>query len=704
MEVKKDILWRVYLSYIVMVIVCLVIFGKAVYIQQVQGDQWRSMGNELHQKIQETEADRGTIYSEDGEMLSTSIPQFNIYIDFAADGLREKSGQRFRDNLDSLSDGLATLFNDKSKAEYKRLLQQGFKNKDRYFPLQKNISYRDYQTLKNFPLVRLGKNKSGFIVDEQTIRLNPYKSLAYRTIGLDRENAQKIGLEQTYDTLLKGTTGRRLVRYIAGGVSIPVDDAQIEPENGKDIVTTLDVFVQEVAENALMKAMRTTGSQYGTCIVMETKTGKIKAIANLGQHADSAYLEDYNYAMRTTEPGSTIKLATLLSVLSEGKTTINNLVEVGSAGHAFVGVREVNDAEPAPKPVMTVKECFAHSSNVGMSKIAFNTFATQPTKFLKYLHTFRMDTMTGIDLRGEEKPKLPKMERGNGGLMDMVTMSFGYAIQVSPLQTLTLYNTIANNGKMMRPYLVNSVKSDGEIVKQFLPTVLNEQICKPEVIKAAHECLVDVAIEGTAKEIFKNSPYSVAGKTGTAHVADGKYKYEDGVYLASFVGYFPAEQPQYTCIVVIKTKPHALVHFGGAVSGPVFKEIADRLYTTYVKKSIYTAKADKKIDSSAYNYAGAKQDLKQIANNLRMPFNVANYSTNEWLNMSGNNGSVQFVNKQMDTKTMPQLKGLGLKDAVVLCENMGLKVNAKGKGRVAVQSINEGQSFAKGQVVNVELN
>jgi cell division protein FtsI (penicillin-binding protein 3) len=212
-----------------MVVICLAIFAKAVYIQQVQGANWRSMSDSLHQKIEEVEAERGTIYSEDGQMLSTSVPKFNIYIDFAADGLREKSGVRFRENVDSLSLCLANLFTDKSEGDYKRLLKQGFKNRDRYYLLQKGISYRQYESLKQFPLVRLGKNKSGFIVDEHTIRLNPYKLLAYRTVGLDRENAQKIGLEKTYDTLLKGTTGRRLVRYIAGGASIPVDDEQIEP-------------------------------------------------------------------------------------------------------------------------------------------------------------------------------------------------------------------------------------------------------------------------------------------------------------------------------------------------------------------------------------------------------------------------------------------------------------------------------------------
>ena len=378
-EVKRDILWRVYICFIAVAVLCAVIIGKAFTIQQMQGEHWRSMSDSLHQKIQEIDADRGTIYSEDGQMLSTSIPQFDVYVDFAADGLRDKSGKLFRENLDSLSYCLANLFKDRSKAEYKKILSEGYKEKDRYYLLKKKITFGDYKTLRTFPLVRLGRNKSGFIAEVRNIRLNPYQLLAYRTIGLDRENAQKVGLELTYDSVLKGTTGKRLVRYMGSGVSVPVDDDfQIEPENGKDVNTTLDVHMQEITENALMKMMVSSQAEHGCAIVMEVKTGKIKAIANLGQRPDGSYWEDYNYALSTTEPGSTIKLATLLSVLSEGKT-VNDLIEVGSTGSAYVGVRNVNDAERAPKPVLTLKECFAHSSNIGMSKIAYQTFASDPS-------------------------------------------------------------------------------------------------------------------------------------------------------------------------------------------------------------------------------------------------------------------------------------------------------------------------------------
>ena len=319
-------------------------------------------------------------------------------------------------------------------------------------------------------------------------------------------------------------------------------------------------------------------------IVMETKTGKIKAIANLGRQKDGSYWEDDNYALRVTEPGSTIKLATLLSVLESGSSNPDDLVEVGTAGQMVVGPRNVNDAERSPKPVLTVKECFAHSSNVGMSKLAYKAFGNNPKKFKDYLHNYLLDVKSPIDLTDIPKPQLASLEKNAGGTMNMITMSFGYAIQVSPLQTLTLYNAIANDGKMMKPYLVNRIVRDGIPYREFQPTVLDENICKSSTVKAAQQSMEMVITEGTGKPAFKDMPFPVAGKTGTAHVADGNIKYYDMVYQASFVGYFPANDPVYTCIVVVRTKPHAALHYGGQIAAPVFREIAIKLYAMYIEQ------------------------------------------------------------------------------------------------------------------------
>ena len=464
MEVRRDILWRVYFSFLGMVLLSLLVLGKAFYIQRFQGNYWRSMSDSLHQRIVELDAERGTIYSEDGQMLSTSIPQFDVYIDFVADGLRNKNGKIFRENIDSFSIALAGYFQDKTASQYKKDLQEGYKKKNRYYLLKKKLSFEEYKTFRAFPLVKLGRNKSGVIVEESSKRLSPFGLLANRTIGLSREHISSnglmkkmnVGLERTYDSLLTGTRGQRLVRYVAGG-AIPVEGFQVEPENGKDVFTTLDVNIQDIAETALLKMMDSVKPEYGTCIVMETKTGKIKAMANLGRRPDGSYWEDDNYALRVTEPGSTIKLVTLLAILDKGTSSLNDKVEVGSAGRMVVGPRMVNDAEQAPRSVLTVEECFAHSSNVGMSKLAYKAFAQNPKEFGEYLHRYHMDVRSGIDLSNLPKPQLAPLDKDRGGVMNMITMSFGYALQVSPLHTLQLYNAIANNGIMMKPYLVNSI-------------------------------------------------------------------------------------------------------------------------------------------------------------------------------------------------------------------------------------------------------
>ncbi|RYG49456.1 MAG: penicillin-binding protein 2, partial [Chitinophagaceae bacterium] len=616
METRRDILWRVYVSFLGIVVLSLLILGKAFYIQRFEGDHWRSMSDSMHQRIVELDADRGTIYSEDGHMLSTSLPQFDIYLDFQADGLRDKNGKVFRENVDSFATALSKYFGDKNIAQYKSELKEGYRKKSRYYSLKKKLSFEEYKAFRQFPLVKLGRNKSGVIVEESSKRLSPFGLLANRTIGLSREHIasngkmkkQNVGLERSYDSLLTGQKGQRLVRYASGG-AIPVEGFQVEPENGKDVFTTLDVNIQDITENALLRMMETSEAQYGTCMVMETKTGKIKAMANLGRRPDGSYWEDDNYALRVTEPGSTIKLVTLLAILEKGTSKLDDLVEVGSAGQMIVGPRNVNDAERSPKPVLTVKECFAHSSNVGMSKLALKAFSQNPKEFRDYLHKYHMDVTSPIDLSNIPKPRLASLEKNSGGVMNMLTMSFGYAVQVSPLHTLTLYNAIANNGKMMKPYLVSSIRQDGIMIKQFEPTVMEESIGRPEVIEAAKRSMEAVISEGTGKPVFKDMPFPIAGKTGTAHVADGNIKYYDGVYQASFVGYFPANDPQYTCIVVIRTKPHAALHYGGPLGGPVFKEIATKLYSMYVNKKEPVRFTPKK-DSAAFFYAGNTEDIR----------------------------------------------------------------------------------------------
>jgi cell division protein FtsI (penicillin-binding protein 3) len=709
LEVRRDILWRVYFSFLGMVLLSLIVLGKAFYIQRFQGSYWRSMSDSLHQRIVEMDAERGTIYSEDGQMLSTSIPEFDIYIDFVADGLRNKNGKIFKENIDSFSIALAGYFKDKTVSQYKKELQEGYKKKNRYYLLKKKLSFEEYKTFRAFPLVKLGRNKSGVIVEESSKRLSPFGLLANRTIGLSREHISSnglvkkmnVGLERTYDSLLTGTRGQRLVRYVAGG-AIPVEGFQVEPENGKDVFTTLDVNMQDIAETALLKMMDSVKPEYGTCIVMETKTGKIKAMANLGRRPDGSYWEDDNYALRVTEPGSTIKLVTLLAILDKGSSSLNDKVEVGSAGRMVVGPRVINDAEQAPKSVLSVKECFAHSSNVGMGKLAYKAFAQNPKEFKEYLHKYHMDVRSDIDLSNVPRPQLAPLDKDHGGLMNMITMSFGYALQVSPLHTLTLYNAIANNGVMMKPYLVNSIRQDGVIARQFEPQVLEQSIVKPAVINEAKESMEMVITEGTGRPAFKNMPFMVAGKTGTAHVADGNIKYNDMVYQASFVGYFPANDPQYSCIVVVRTRPHAALHYGGQIAAPVFREVATKLYAMYVDQKMPAMYASRK-DSSSYFYAGNTTDIKNVYGTLKMQY-ADSASKGEWSNVYASNYQPVIKSNAVSNKVMPNVRGMGLRDALYLLETIGVKVNVKGKGKVMAQSIAPGTALQKGISVLLELS
>lgn len=708
MEIKNDILWRVYLCFIGIAILGVLVLGRAFYIQQVQGAYWKGMGDSLQLKYLPIDAERGSIYSEDGNMLSTSIPVFDIYVDFAADGLREKQGKRFKDNIDSLSLSLANLFKDKTAGEYKKQLQLAYKNKDRYYSLKKKISFEEYRQLRNFPLVRLGRNKSGFIVDSKDKRINPYVLLANRTIGLSRQDSTKnVGLELTYDSLLRGTTGQRLMRYAAGAY-MPVMGAELDPVNGKDIITTLDTYIQDVAENALMKMLDSNNSLHGTAIVMETATGKIKAIANLGRQADGSYIEDLNYGIgKATEPGSVFKLATLLSLLEDKHVTMNSLVDCEGGVISFYGLR-IKDSHLGAHSI-TVKEAFLRSSNVAFAKLAQQYYAQEPKRFTDHLAHFRLNQMTGIDIIANSgRPTIKTPANRSWSKTTIPYMAHGYEELVTPLHMLMLYNAIANNGKMMKPYLVNSIRDYGIDIKTFNPVVVEPKICSEETLVQARECLRAVvdSLHGTGHKILYDTLYSISGKTGTAVSALDNKGYNKGakIYQASFIGYFPSEKPMYSIAVVIQNTRESKKVYGADVSGVVFKEIADKIYGRFIGTTNFTKL--NKVDSTMYNSQGMKNDLQSIFTFMNITYRDS--ARDGYWRMA------QLQNKQAAMNTpayasgasrlMPNVVGMGLKDAIYLLENKGLAVEVKGRGRVVDQSLSAGLAFNKGQKVQLLLN
>jgi cell division protein FtsI (penicillin-binding protein 3) len=709
LEIKKDILWRVYLCFLGIVVLSLCVIGKAFYIQQFQGNYWKGLSDSLHLEYRALDADRGTIYSEDGSMLSTSIPFFDIRIDFMADGLREKDGKRFKENIDSLSAGLADIFKDKNTAAYKKLLETGYRKKERYFLLKKKVSFEQYQALRELPLVRLGRNKSGFIAEDMEKRLTPFGLLANRTIGLSRAYVnndkqvvtQNVGLEKTYDSLLKGVSGKRLVRRISGGAFVPVEGSEIEPENGKDIVTTLDVNIQDITQTALMRMMISNEALEGCAVVMEVATGKIKAIANLGRMSDGSYFEIDNYALKTSEPGSVIKLVTLLAVLEDKYATTSDMIDIND-GTWILNGRKIRDAEKSPKSLLTIKEAFEHSSNVAMAKLAYNYYSKNPAQFIKHYEALQLTSRTGIDLKEEFRPLVKNPSRKDWHLQTLPSMGFGYEVMLSPLQLLMVYNAVANNGKLMKPYLVSQVEKDGNVLHQFEPQALNENICSEETLRQLKDCLNAVCTEGTAKLVFKDAVYYAAGKTGTTKVNDGKFKYGDAVYQSSFAGYFPVKNPKYSCIVVIKNKPHAAKYFGGAVAAPVFREIADKLYAESTdEQQLFITKAA--TDSNNYRWSGYGSEIKNVLEAMNVQYKDS-ITTGKWGVVTNNEYTPVIKHLSISKQTIPDVTGMGLKVALHLLENMSMKVAVKGKGKVVSQSLEAGLGFNRGQTIALELN
>jgi cell division protein FtsI (penicillin-binding protein 3) len=669
------------------------IFAKAFYIQNAEGAYWRSLSDSLHLEYREMDAERGTIYSEDGRMLSSSIPFFDIYLDFGAEGIQEKNGERLKQNIDSLAFHLSLIVGEKSLLDYKRELMDVFNRQDRYHLLTKNIDFNQYQQLRGIGFIRKNKNKNGFIFIEKEKRLTPFGLLANRTIGLSREYldssgnlvTKNVGLEKTYDSLLKGVTGKRLVRRIAGGAFVPVEGSEIEPDNGKDISTTLDINIQDIAEQALLKVMSENECTNGTCIVMEVKTGKIKAIANLGRQPDGSYAEDLNYAITRSEPGSTFKLITMLSALDDQFINLSSHVNI-EGGKWEYGGRTVWDSERHNRTDVTYQQAFELSSNVGMAKLAVNFYGRNPSKFISHLEKLQLNRPSGIDLIGESRPSIPRPGDKFWSNVSLPWMGFGYSVAISPLQTLMVYNAVANQGKMMRPYLVNAIMKDGAIIKEFKPTVINDSICSQQTLRQLKACLEGVVVAGTAKSIY-SAQFPIAGKTGTAQVANGNKGYTEHIYQSSFAGYFPLDRPKYSCIVVIKNKPFAAKYYGAQIAGPVFRTIADKLYT--IDKDLYKYyKHPAVVDTSKQSATGKTTDFRLIAKQLQT---------------KKSDTSLTFSSNNVSTGIMPALKGYGLKDALEILESEHIQVIVSGKGKVNGQSIPAGMPLQKGQTVYLNL-
>ncbi|MES2836424.1 MAG: penicillin-binding protein [Bacteroidota bacterium] len=672
-------------------------------IQVIEGDDWREKAKELTMAYKNIEAVRGNIFAEDGALLATSLPIYEIRMDLVTDPITDKV---FNENVDSLALCLSNLFQDKSKQQYKAELKKGRQKKSRYHFIQRNVRYNELKELKTFPIFRLGKYKGGLIYIQKNKRELPFRNLAARTLGYDRESAKPVGIEGAYNSYLKGVSGKRLMQKIAGNVWMPVNDEnEVEPDDGADVFTTIDVNIQDVAHTALLRQLQLHSADHGCVAVMEVATGEVKAIVNLSRVDSLNYIEKYNYVIgESTEPGSTFKLASLMAAMEDGYADLGDMVDTEDGTTKFYDYT-MRDSHEGGFGRITLQESFEKSSNVAVSKIIQKHYQKNPQRFIDKLTQFGLATPLNLEIAGEGVPKIKNRKDKDWSGVTLPVMSIGYETRSTPMQMLTFYNTVANNGVMVKPMFVKELREKGKVVKSFSPTIVRQKICSQQTIDKAKKMLEGVVERGTATNL-KNPNFKIAGKTGTAQIANGKYgyKYQQKVsYQASFCGYFPADNPKYTCIVVVNA-PSNKVYYGNLVAGPIFKEIADKIYSSSldIHKDLLAEKEEGQV-FSPYCKSGKKSDFEIITQQLNLKNSGAKNEDIDWVSASTKENEIVFSNRKISENQVPNVAGMGIRDAVFLLENNGLVVKTNGRGIVSKQSIPAGTKIKKGTIILLEL-
>ncbi len=703
-EAKKSILLRVYLVYLGILLFAIAIMARVIYIQSFESSELMEQAKKQELSWFDVEAIRGNICSDDGTLLATSIPIFDVRMDVCTDSLTDEI---FRQNVDSLGYRLSKLFNDRTPSQYRDELWEARRNKERYYLIKRKITYPELKEVRTFPIFKRGKYKGGLIVIPHFQRELPYKELAKRTIGYEStdESARVfVGLEGFFSQDLQGVTGKRLMRKVGSGTWVPLDlENQLEPQNGDDIITTIDINIQDLVERALLKELIADSADHGCMVVMEVATGYIKAIANLKRVGQNRYDEGYNYAIgESSEPGSTFKLASFLVALEDGKIDLNTPVATGNGEVTYSG-QKMSDSHRGGYGTITAREVFEKSSNVGTSQIIVKAYSSEPQKYIDGLHKLGIQNQLGLQISGEGCPNIKDTKDKLWSKLSLPWMSIGYEVTMTPLQLLTLYNAVANNGTMVSPLLVKEIHRNGQVVTHYKTEVINPAICSPITIVKAKMMLQGVVEKGTATNI-RNSVYKIAGKTGTAQVAMNNKGYgnKGGAvqYKGSFVGFFPAEDPKYSMIVVINN-PKKGKYYGASIAGPVFKEVSDQLYARHPEIK-FTASKDTISPMAPSAKAGKRKDIELLYGDLGM--NAISDNPNAlWARPLLIQESISLVTESVTQGIMPDVTGMGLKDAIYLLEKNGLRVTVKGKGSVVSQSIASGVKVSKGEEVFIEL-
>jgi len=701
-KTKREIVVRLSIVYIAIVLFALIVIGKVLYLQVVEHEKWAN-ANTITQKDIIIEPDRGNICADDGRILATSVPYYEIRMDMKCPAL---TNAVFSKNIDSLAICLSRLFYDYPASEYKRKLISARYRGERYYMVKNHVDYIQLKKLKQFPIFRLGQYKGGVIYSQENTRIQPFVNLANRTIGYQGKGGTKVGIEGAFDGELRGEKGVRLVQKIAGNYWMPVNDGnEVEPINGKDIITTLDVNLQDVAQHALRTQLQSHGASHGTAILMEVQTGEVKAIVNLKQDENGNYTEQYNYAIgERTEPGSTFKLASLMAAMEDGYIDLDDTIDTGK-GEVKYYKQVVKDTKEGGNGKITVQRVFEVSSNVGVSKIITQYYSKNPERFINRLNSMSLNKNLDLDIKGERPPYIKSPDDTLWSGVSLPQMAYGYEVEQTPMQVLTFYNAVANNGKMVRPHFVKAITDHGEIVKRFGTGVINASICSRATIKKAKKMLEGVVENGTAQNL-KNSTYKIAGKTGTAQIANRKYGYKSQArvsYQASFVGYFPADKPRYSCIVVINA-PSSAVYYGNLVAGPVFKEIADKVYATDLElnNNNFVAEADDQYNVP-YTRSGSRDDLNKVLEELKIPVNDIGIKS-EWVGTQKLDSTIRLTNRYVTDQLVPNVVGMGAKDALFILENAGLRVIIDGRGAVIQQSLTVGSRYRSGDLIVLKMS
>lgn len=702
MERINGIFKKMALIYKLFALIALAVVGKIAYMQFIAPTDTTAV--DIAYREETIEAIRGDIMARDGRPMATSVPYYQIRMDCVV-----PNEDTFKKYIDDLSVSLAEFFKNKSAKKYKEELVKARKDGKRYKALgNRLVDYTELAQIKKFPILKLGANRGGIIVEQKYRRNNPYGRLAYRTIGFINTEGVGVGIEGSCDYYLKGTPGKQTIQKMLGGEWRPVTGVEgVAPKDGYDILTTIDIEIQEAAEKALREQLaKGMGIEGGTAIVMEVATGAVRAIANMKKMGDS-YDESYNYGIGdATEPGSVFKLMTLVSLLEDGYVTLEDPIDGGNGKWSYGG-HTYSDTHAYG--MMDVKTALAKSSNVAFAKLAVTYYEGKEQQYVDRLNSMKVGERFNLDIQGEGRASIYGPSDAMWSRSSLSSMAIGYATLLTPLHTLTFYNAIANDGKMMKPYFIENYQENGEIVKNFGPQVMSGSICSKETAREARRALRHVVEIGTGR-FMNNSKFKIAGKTGTSRIAfGGKIGYEKNGfrrYQASFAGFYPADNPKYSAIVVLYSGETRGNFYGGSWAGPVFKQIADHIYSTSSNWEPVLAGNSKNVPAPEVA-AGRLDAQSKVLAELGVEFTKVDINER---NMSGwakfskdTSGNLAATNFSTDNDSLANVVNMGLKDAVYLLENSGYKVQFEGYGKVVAQEPAPGSKLPEGSTVILKL-